>query len=897
MKGCSCRVHLRCALAEDGLLVAVPVLMVLRTMRPTWLWLCSDHKYGADPAAWEEELPKPLPGNVCVNVEDLPDKLCESLAMLGVLLPLRVLPSSEEDGDSSCTKVVFSDTYFYTTVRTVQDDSLLLPLTLPECERDEHKSALSAEDEASDSEDDLPVTALAAHKSSKQQQQQQQQQEHQQKQQQQQKRKGRPAARVNECGHPERMHEAHGLCKPCYEKWRKGGCTPVTEYIHSITAAAASTDAGTAAIATATAAVDDATTTTAAATGSQVNPKTTACPHITAAHKALGMCRPCYEKDLDARLNAKKRKPEQHAAATSAGDAISKKGSAIVNKGSASGSRSVAERVQLSSSDGSSDEDEPIARMQGASKHAGSSSGASAAKRQKLSTQSTAAEAVVVVDDSDEEHSSASDGSMHASAKLATVCACGKKDVYKKNRCYKCYKHYKAVKRSAGTTEQQQQQLDSASDSAVQMDRYSAATATDTTVQQRTKTGEHKRRKVYSSDARSVQVERYSNANRFAAVTRLSASSSSQQYSSSSSSSGSGSNFSAVTAAMTDAANAYFPSAVSIAAGLPASSLQRTRHDLAQKYTHDWQLELVHNSRLRAAVNATKTPTRVQFSSSLCTVYKYVHNDLGVDEYAAASNSSEQCDDDDDDDDAATGTALQQLDRIKAEQRYPVHTSAQAAEVAEAVRSGGPVYQYTQQQQQQQQYYQQQQYQQWQRPPVQRSVRQDIQQLRYQQQQQQQYAHSLQQQQQQQQQQYSQQWHAPMQQPPPPQQQPSVMLQPGDIFVSPAAAAGVSSQHSSWRPSPSTRGGGSSSSSSASTAAKPGRLGFGMGLMRHSTTADSLDSASSDSVQRPVNAVAVSSSGHSSGSMHEHSVALALVDTVMRSTTVAKAKVGTPTYC
>jgi hypothetical protein len=68
-----------------------------------------------------------------------------------------------------------------------------------------------------------------------------------------------------------------------------------------------------------------------------------------------------------------------------------------------------------------------------------------------------------------------------------------------------------------------------------------------------------------------------------------------------------------------------------------------------------------------------------------------------------------------------------------------------------------------------------------------------------------------------------------------------------------------------------------------------------MGLMRHSggTMADSLDSASSDSVQRPLNAVAVSSSGHSSGSMHEHSVALALVDTAMRSTTMAKAKAST----
>jgi hypothetical protein len=81
-----------------------------------------------------------------------------------------------------------------------------------------------------------------------------------------------------------------------------------------------------------------------------------------------------------------------------------------------------------------------------------------------------------------------------------------------------------------------------------------------------------------------------------------------------------------------------------------------------------------------------------------------------------------------------------------------------------------------------------------------------------------------------------------------------------------------------------------------------------MGLMRHSSTADSLDSVSSntgfhcsgndiaysstgehsDSVQPPVNTAAVGSgSSGSIGSMHEHSVALALVDTVMRSTTVA----------
>jgi hypothetical protein len=94
--------------------------------------------------------------------------------------------------------------------------------------------------------------------------------------------------------------------------------------------------------------------------------------------------------------------------------------------------------VQLSSSASSSDEDEPIARMQGVSKHASGSSGTSAAKRQKLSAQSTAAETVLVVDDSEEEHSSASDSSMHASAKLATVCMHSKNDVYKKNRCYKC---------------------------------------------------------------------------------------------------------------------------------------------------------------------------------------------------------------------------------------------------------------------------------------------------------------------------------------------------------------------------------------------------------------------------------------------------------------------------
>jgi hypothetical protein len=657
VKGCSCRVHLRCALAEDGLLVAVPVLMVLRTMRPIWLWLCSDHKYGADPAAWEEELPKPLPGNVCVNVEDLPDKLCESLAMLGVLLPLGVLPSSEEDGDSSCTKVVFSDTYFYTTVRTVQDDSLLLPLTLPECERDE----------ASDSEDDLPVTALAAHSASEQQKQQQQQQPQQQPQQQQQQQQRQqhqqlqqqprsgPVARVNECGHLERRHKAHGLCLECYKQWRKGGCKSLPGFIDTIKAAAAA----------AIAAADDDTTATAAATGGKVNPKITACPHIAAAHKALGMCRPCYQQDMNARRKAKQQKPEQHAAATGADDATSKKRSAFDDKGSVSGTRGVADRVQLSSSASSSDEDEPIARMQGARKHASGSNGASAAKRQKLSAPSTAADAVLVVDGSDEEHSGATDSSMHASAKLATVCACGMKDVYKNNRCYRCYKHYKAAKRSTGTTEQQQQQqLDSASDSAVQTDRYSAATATSTTVQQRTRTGEHKRRSVYSSDARSVQVERYSSANRFAAVTHLPASSASSQQSSSNSSGScsSGSNFSAVTAAMTDAANAQFPSAASIAAGLPASSLQRTRHDLAQKYTHDWQLELVHNSRLRAAVNAINAPSRVQFSSSLCTVYKYVHNDLGVDEYAAANNSSEQCDDDADDDDVTTGTALQQLE-------------------------------------------------------------------------------------------------------------------------------------------------------------------------------------------------------------------------------------------
>jgi hypothetical protein len=178
VKGCDSRVHLSCALAQEGLLIAVPVLMVLHTMRPIWLWLCCDHKYGADPAAWEEELPEPLPGDVCVAVEDLSDKLCESLARLGVLLPLGVLPSSEKDGDSSSsTKVVFSDSFFYTTVRAVMDDSLLLPLTLPDCDRDEQEPALTADDEeASDSEEDLSMIALSLHSSAEQPQQQQRQQ-------------------------------------------------------------------------------------------------------------------------------------------------------------------------------------------------------------------------------------------------------------------------------------------------------------------------------------------------------------------------------------------------------------------------------------------------------------------------------------------------------------------------------------------------------------------------------------------------------------------------------------------------------------------------------------------------------------------------------------------------
>jgi hypothetical protein len=878
VKGCDCRVHLSCALAQEGLLIAVPVLMVLRTMRPVWLWLCCDHKYGADPAAWEEELPEPLAGNVCISVEDLSDKLCESLAMLGVLLPLGVLPISEEDGSSSSTKVVFSDTYFYTTVRTVQQDSLLLPLTLPECERDEQKPALTADAETSDSEEDLPVSELSTHSCAKHQKQQQQQQ---------QQETGKRAARVNEYGHPDRRHEAHGLCQPCYKKWRQRGSKPLADFKDSMKAAAAATSttttAAAAVVATATATAPAA---AAAASNDKVNPKITACPHITAVHKALGKCGPCYREDLD------RRKAEKSTPKTT---------SDVFNKGSASKRASAVERIQLSSSGSDSDEDEPIARMKEASKHASSSSGASTAKQQKLGAQSTAAAAaaaaaVAVVDESDEEHSSASDSSVHASARLATVCMHSKKEVYKKNRCFECYKRYKAAKRSAGTSEQQQQQLDTASDSTLQVDRYGAtattagrcdeATASIATVQQRAKASTRVR-SVYSSDARSRQDARSnsssSSAGSFAVMTRVPATASSQQRNSSSSAI-----FSPVTAAMTEAAYAQFPSAAIVANGLPASSLQSMLRDLAQKYTVEWQLELAQNSRLWAAVNATNTPSRVQFSkSSLRTVHEYEYNDLGVEEYFSASYTSEQCDDDSHDD-AAISTDGQQ-DRIKAEQRYPVHTRAQAAEVTEAVRSGGPVYQYTQQQQQPQQ-----QQQQWQRPPLPLQVRQDSQQLQYQQQQQH-YAN-------QRQQQYANQWQQQQQQ----QQRHTVTLQPEDIFVSRTAA-------SSQRPSVCGNSGSSSTSS-----AKPGRLTFGMGLMQQCNTPESSGSASSDtgfhcsgsdtaystgagssSVQPTVNAAATISSSDigSGGSVHEHPVALALVDTVLHSTTTAKAKVGATEYC